>query len=156
MLSARPYSRGELVRKLVDKGEDRDMAELVADWLEELKYLDDVAYAAEVVRHYSGKGYGLARVKNELYRHRVPRELWDDALDEFPDMGDAIDELLRRRLRGVMPDRAELRKSGDYLRRRGFDWDDIKSALTRYVESVEYEETDDEYDEEEYEAEDEE
>lgn len=145
MLSARPYSRGELERKLAEKGEEPEMSGFVLDWLEELGYLNDAAYAAEVVRYYAERGYGVGRVRNELYRRRVPRELWDDALDGFPaDTEDELDSLLRRRLGSSAADSKELRRAADFLRRRGFGWDEISSALDRYAERAENEEEDDE------------
>ena len=39
------------------------------------------AYAAQVVRYYSAKGYGERKLRDELYRRGVPRELWDEALE---------------------------------------------------------------------------
>ena len=67
------------------------------------------------VRHYAAKGYGAGRIRSELYRRGIPRELWDDALQELPEQDDQIDALLRRRLRSDTPDRDELRRASDYL-----------------------------------------
>ena len=99
--------------------------------------LDDAQYAAMCVRHYAAKGYGAGRIRNELYRRGIPRELWDDALQELPEQDDQIDTLLRRRLRSDTPDRDELRRASDYLYRRGFGRDEIRAAIARYQDNFE-------------------
>ncbi len=139
LLGFRAMSRRELVDKLTQKGESPEDAQEAADYLEELGYLDDAQYAASLVRHYAGKGYGPGRVRQELFRRGVPRELWEQALAELPEDTDAVDQLIRRRLQGGTPDRKELKKLTDALLRRGFGWGEIKSALARYDFSEEYE-----------------
>ncbi len=131
MLEKRDYSRGEMIDRLIKKGEMRPDAEAVADRLAELCLINDENYAALVVRHYAAKGFGAARIKEELYRRFVPRELWDEALAGMPDTEDSLDALLRSKLKSPDPDRAELRKATDALRRRGFTWDEIREAVER-------------------------
>ncbi len=60
MISARPLSKRELTRRLVQKGFEADDAGAAAEYLEEIGALDDAAYAAMLVRHYSAQGYGSA------------------------------------------------------------------------------------------------
>ena len=83
------------------------------------------------VRHYAAKGFGPGRIRNELYRRGVPRELWEAALEELPEQDDEIDRLLRRKLRGDVTDRDAVRKATDYLYRRGFRYEDIRAAVER-------------------------
>ena len=85
-----------------------------------------------IVRHYAQKGFGISKIRNELYRRGVPKTLWDEAIEEMPETDDKAYELLCRKLRGTEPDRAELKKAADALFRRGFTWDEIKAALRRY------------------------
>ena len=157
LLSARAMSRKELVDKLTTPtrrrekpGEElsepdpetlarerealRESAEAVADRLTGLGLLDDEQYARAVVRHYSGKGYGVKKLRDELYRRGVPREYWEEALAEGETEEDALDELIRRKLRGAEPTRENLKKASDYLARRGFGWEEISAALRRYEE----------------------
>ena len=132
ILGARPMGEQELYERLIEKGEaEQDAAETVA-WLVRLHILDDTDYAAMVVRHYAAKGYGPRRVREELRHRKLPRELWDEALEALPEQEDQIDRLLRSRLRGAdISDRAALKKASDALLRRGFGWDEIKSAVER-------------------------
>ena len=67
----------------------------------------------------------------------IPRELWDDAMQELPEQDEQIDALLRRRLRSDTPDRDELRRASDYLYRRGFGRDEIRAAIARYQDNFE-------------------
>ncbi len=132
LLGVRAMSRRELVDRLTEKGESQEDAAGAADYLESLGYLDDARYAGSVVRHYARKGYGAARIRQELFRRGVPRELWEAALEELPEDTETIDALVDRRLHGEKPDKKELKRLADMLLRRGFSWGEIKSALSRY------------------------
>ena len=133
----RAMSVKELTDRLKEKGETPDNAEDAAAWLEQMHLLDDAQYAAMCVRHYAAKGYGAGRIRSELYRRGIPREAWDDAMQELPEQDEQIDALLRRRLRSDTPDRDELRRASDYLYRRGFGRDEIRAAIARYQDNFE-------------------
>ena len=81
LLDRRDMSRKELTDKLLQKGEPPEAVAAAADRLEELGFLNDGRYAALVVRHYAGKGYGPARVRQELHRRGIARALWDAAME---------------------------------------------------------------------------
>lgn len=136
LASGRMMSRKELADKLNRKGIAPDTAEEAVEWLTSLGAVDDAAYAGVIARHYAASGYGLGRVRQELQKRGVPRELWDDALAQLPDSTDAIDRFLRRKLGGRTPDRAALKKLSDALLRRGFSWSDIRPALNRLGEEI--------------------
>lgn len=138
MLSARPMSFGEIKDKLIAKGEDESVSEETARWLEELGMINDAEYAAMIVRHYAAKNCGINKIKNELYKRKVPKDLWDEALMSMPeDNEDGIDKLVSAKLRGKEPDRKELKKVSDMLMRRGFTYEEIRSALRRYADNLE-------------------
>lgn len=137
MASGRMLSRKELTDRLNRKGVDPDTAEETADWLEVLGAVDDAAYAGVIARHYAASGYGPGRVRQELQKRGIPRELWEDALSQLPDSADAIDGFLKKKLGGRTPDRAMLKKLSDALLRRGFSWNDIRPALNRLGGEIE-------------------
>lgn len=112
----------------------REQAEGVADRLTDLGLLNDGEYARTVVRHYAAKGYGPRRIRDELYRRGVPREYWEDAMEEREPEVSQLDKLARQRLRGEPPTRENLKKLSDYLARRGYGWEEISSALERLRE----------------------
>ena len=136
LASGRMLSRKELTDKLSRKGIDPGTAVETADWLESLGAVDDAAYAGVIARHYAASGYGPGRVRQELQKRGVSRELWDDALSQLPDSADAIDRFLQKKLSGRTPDRATLKKLSDALLRRGFSWSDIRPALNRLGEEI--------------------
>ena len=133
LLDKRDYSRAELLRKLTEKGYEDAAAQAAVDRLVALGFVDDARYAPIVVRHYAAKGYGAQRVRGELQRRGIPKELWDDAMAEMPEQDETVDKLLRARLRGAaLRDRAALKKAADALVRKGYGWDEINAAVERY------------------------
>lgn len=132
LLTRRPMSRKELERKLQEWEAGEEETASICARMEELGFLNDGAYAVQVVRHYSAKGCGEHKLRDELYRRGVPRELWDEALSQATDPADAIDAFVRKKLAGKEPDRKELKKVSDALMRRGYGWEDISAALSRF------------------------
>lgn len=134
-LSRRPMSCAELKKKLIEKGEDEDVAEYCVGWLSEHGLIDDESYAAAVARHYAAKGYGPGRVRTELSRRGIARELWDSALDAMPENVDKLDRFISSRLHDP-DDRDEVRRVSQALFRRGYSWDEIRRALERHRASA--------------------
>ncbi len=137
MIGTRALSKRELTRRLVKKGNDESDAQAAADWLEDIGAVDDAGYAAALVRHYGGKGYGPARVREELRRRGVDRELWDEALEEMPEAAEILDGLIQKKCRGDLADPREKKRVSDALLRRGFAWSDVKAAMGWYTEMIE-------------------
>lgn len=137
IVSAASVTKKELQRRLVQKGETEEHAEEAVAWLSELHLLDDRQTAAQIVRSGASRGYGAARIRQMLYEKRVPKELWDEALEQLPPQDDAIDLFLQRRFRGKTPDRAEIKRATDALLRRGHSWEDIRRALSCYASEEE-------------------
>ncbi len=132
LLSRKPLSRKELTDRLLRWGADEEEAHALCQRMEQLGYLNDEAYARRLVRHYTGKGYGERRLREEFCRRGVPRRLWEQALEEMPDPGPAIDALIAKRTgQGWSGDPKEIRRLSDALARRGFAWSDISAALNR-------------------------
>lgn len=137
IVSASAVSEKELQRRLVRRGETAEDAAETVDWLKDLQVLDDGQVAAEIVRKCAARGYGPARAKQELYAKGVPKELWEEALRDYPDMTEAIDRFLESRLRGRTPDRKEVQQLTAALARRGHGYDEIRRALRRYTDALE-------------------
>ena len=137
IIGSRALSKKELTRRLVKKGNEEADAQAAADWLEDIGAVDDAAYAAALARHYGQKGYGPARVREELRRRGVDRELWDSALEELPDPAEILDRLIQKKCRGELSDPREKKRVSDALLRRGFSWSEVRSAMGRYAEMEE-------------------
>ena len=133
-LSYRALSAKMLRDKLLDRGHDEQAADYALAWLAERSLLDDAAFAESVVRSYARKGYGAARIRQELSRRGISREDAETAMQTFsPDRAQIL-ALLDKRLRGDLSDRREIDKAVAALQRRGFSWGDIKGALEEYGE----------------------
>ncbi len=151
LIAAKPMSRRELIQKLTAKPPrrrdgtqkppvaDEPLAREIADWLEELGYLNDGEYAKTVARHYSARGYGERKLRDELFRRGVPREYWEEALLEAQGPEEGVDAFLQSRFKGRTPDEKELRRASDALARRGFRWEEIRAGLNRYGARIEEE-----------------
>ena len=135
-VSQRQMSAKELRDKLKQKGFDEDTAEYCVQWLLDHGLLDEESYAAAIVRHYTAKGYGAGRIRSELIRRGIPRELQEDALGTMPESNTKIDRFISSRLRDP-EDRDELRKLTAALYRRGVSGEEIRSALARFHADLE-------------------
>ncbi len=136
MVSRRQLSHKELMDKLIRKGADEDTARYCADWLQERGFINDENYASAIVRHYAAKGYGLSRVKGELLRRGISRELAECALEEMPEQDNKIDKFISVRLKNP-DDKDEIKKISAALYRRGYSWAEIRSAFNRLDAEIE-------------------
>ena len=132
ILTASGLSKKELQKRLVQKGESEEDAEEAISWLEDLHLIDDLETAKQLVRYAALRGYGRARAKNILYEKGIPKEFWEEALEELPEMDGAIDTFLRRKLEGRPLDDKLIKKTVDALLRRGHSYHDIQEGLRRF------------------------
>ena len=136
LLDRRDYGSEELCAKLIEKGAEPDEARAAVRYMIRVGFINDERYAAMVARHYAARGYGPARIREELRRRRLGRELWDAALDAVPENSDAAYRLFAAKMRGASgPDAA--RKASAALIRRGFGWDEVRAAMERYLAETE-------------------
>lgn len=133
LLARKPQSRRELERKLREWEASEEELGAICDRMEELGYLNEGEYAGRIIRHYAAKGFGERKIRDELYRRGVPRELWDEALEQIGEAvsAAAIDAFLEKKLRGSR-DPKEIKRASDALARRGFSWTEISEAIRRH------------------------
>ena len=141
LLERRDYGSAELAAKLVEKGASPSDAEAAVARMVEYGFVNDENYAAMVARHYAAKGCGPARIREELRRRRLDRELWDAALDAAPENSEAAYRLFAAKMRGGC-DKDAVRKASAALVRRGFSWDDVRAAAERCLAEMEETEND--------------
>ena len=128
IVSATNVSKKDLEQRLVRKGEDPDQAKEAVQWMEDLHLVDDRNTAEAVVHSCISKGYGLQRAKQALYEKRIPKEYWEEALEDYPDQMEKICSFLRSRLDADSDDR-HVKKAIDALIRRGHSYRTIREAL---------------------------
>ena len=128
IVSASSVTKRDLEQRLVHKGEDPAQAKEAVRWMADLSLLDDREVARQVVAKCVSRGYGPARAKQMLYEKQVPRQYWEEALADYPDMEDAIMDFLRSRL-GEDPDEKDTKRAIDACLRRGHHYSQIRRAL---------------------------
>jgi len=114
---------------LIRKGESAAQAREAVRWMEEMNLVDDRTTAGQIVQRCIRQGYGKARAKQALYEKQIPRELWEEALADYPDQTDSITEFLRARL-GDSWDERDLKRAMDALVRRGHNYSQIRRGLS--------------------------
>ena len=133
MLGRRPLSVKGLGDKLQEKGFSQEVVSETLTWLTERGYLNDEEFARLVIRSYTGRGYGPMRLRQELYRRGVARELADTLVAQAPANEEQIDEYIKKKLRGRQPDRGTKKRVADGLLRRGFSYEEIRRGLDRWI-----------------------
>ena len=128
IVSASSVSKADLEYRLIQKGETKADAHQAVAWMTDMDLLDDQKTAEQVVHRCISKVYGLARAKQVLYEKRIPKELWEDALADYPDQTEKILAFLKLRL-GDDWEEKDLRKATDALLRRGHSYQAIRAAL---------------------------
>lgn len=138
IVSASSVSEEDLCQRLIRKGEDPQQAREAVQWMSDLNLVDDRQTAEQIVSRCISRGYGPAKAKQMLYEKRIPKEYWQEVLENYPDQTDRIAEFLRSRLDAASDERAK-KRAIDALLRRGHSYADVRSALSRLelVESPE-------------------
>ena len=127
-VAASSVSKRDLEHRLVQKGEDPGQAKKAVEWMSQLNLVDDRKTAEQIVQRCISKGYGLARAKQALYEKRIPKEYWEEALEDYPDQTERIVDFLHSRL-GEDADERDRKRAIDALLRRGHSYGDIRQAL---------------------------
>ena len=128
IVSATSVSRKDLEQRLVRKGENPEQAKEAVEWMEELNLVDDRQTAQNIVRQCVYKGYGPARARQALYEKQIPKQLWDEVLEDYPDQTEFILKFLRTKLTDPSDERQK-RRAIDALMRRGHSYGAIRRGL---------------------------
>ena len=128
IISASSVSKRDLENRLVRKGESEEQAKEAVQWLSDLNLVDDRQTARQIVESCVRKGYGMARAKQTLYEKQIPKHLWEEAMEDYPDQCERIVELLRSKLRDP-DDPKQVKRAIDAALRRGHSYGDVKRAL---------------------------
>ena len=128
IVAASSVSKKDLEQRLIHKGEDPKQAKDAVRWMSDLQLVDDKATAQQVVNRCISKGYGLSRAKQALYEKRIPKEYWEEVLEDYPDQTDAIISFLRSRLDDTSNEK-DRRRAIDALLRKGHSYSQIRRGL---------------------------
>ncbi len=139
-LKFRPRSRAEMDGYLLRKGFELPVREEVLDWLEELKYIDDLQFARDWIQNrLRTNPMGEQRLSQELRQKGIPDQVIEKALGEFRSTVDerqlALEAAWKRaRVYAQRDDGETKRKLTAYLLRRGFSFEDVRHAVEKVLQ----------------------
>lgn len=144
LLKFRGRSEKELAERLGKKGFPAEVVLPVVARLKELTLVNDEALARGLVEGGRRAGRGELRLRNDLWKRGVPRDIIQRVVSEIPPEGaPSTDEFSRaretlskrlKRLKTEGLDRNALyRRLGGYLARQGFSPDAARKALDEFL-----------------------
>lgn len=136
-LARRDHSRAELARKLAAHG-DADEIAAVIERMGDLGLQSDTRYAEAFVRGKAGR-FGASRLRSELARRGIERELIDEAITSacVESEADRARAVLRSRFTEPPADAREWARQARFLQTRGFAPELIRKLLKEpYDESA--------------------
>lgn len=131
LLEKQDRTRADLREKLISGGYPADIAEMAIDYAASYGYVDDRRYAANYIYFHQEKK-SRRRLKEDLIRKGIDRDLIDDCLEEADLTSEEakIQELLvKKQYDPTKADPKEKARMIRFLLGRGFDYDRIRDAL---------------------------
>ncbi len=128
-LSRREHSSREILKKMSNRVESKEMLldsikELVDDGL-----LSDERFAESYFQSRKNKGYGPLRIRNELKQRGVGDQIFSSLSNEV-DWSKYALEALKKKTNGDLPSEIkDVLKLKRFLNYRGFDFQDIDRAF---------------------------
>lgn len=144
ILAQRDHSAKELYDKLI-KNYPPELCALTVEAMRDFGYLDEEKYARKLFKSYMNKGWGKSKIRFELKRKGLSEDLIALCEEEYDDEDyiEEIIELINKKYINKLDfsDYSSVQRVTAALARRGFSYDDIKTAMARVRE-----EYDEEYD----------
>ena len=144
LLGRRDYSRSELCRKLTGKGYSAAEADGVVTRFEARGLLNDWKLAQRLAAFYfREKLWGPQKLLQKLVQRGIPVEMAREVMDREEESGRTPERLrviLQNKLKGrdsLSLSVREKQRLANYLRQRGYAWDDIWEALQETGGSLE-------------------
>ncbi len=135
-LSRRPFGTKELVKKLCEKGHEKESAQKACERLLELGLLNDEEYARILANDLlERKSYSIKRIKQELAFRGIDREIIENTVDSLDnDPQKSIIILVKKKYINKLNDEKGKKRTVDALLRLGYSYSDIKNALNTISE----------------------
>ncbi len=133
LISRREHSRKELITKLSQRGYT-DVAQEVADKLQESGYLDDERFANMYAQELKlRRNFGKRRISQELYMKGIDRDIIYEVLENLEESPqEEIMDILSRKYPHCLEDEKNKTRAFNALIRLGYSSYDIRSALREY------------------------
>lgn len=128
-------TESEIYKKMINKEFNEDDINDAINLLKEYKYIDDEAYSEWFVKDkVSINGYGINKIKNQLYKKGVSSEIINKCIEEFVDEDMQFElalEVGRKKMTNIRTDDFSViyRRVSSFLQGRGFSFDVIKKVM---------------------------
>ncbi|MGB9664671.1 MAG: regulatory protein RecX [Ignavibacteria bacterium] len=124
-LSIRNHSSQELYKKLSKKKFSDQIIKKVIDELLSIGYLNDKKFAEQYLSELTGKLFGPLKIKNEMIKRGIAKEIIDDVLSDYFNNDEIQKEVIKNilsknRFPKKISNRNEMQKIYNYLISRGF------------------------------------
>ena len=123
----------QLRDKLTENGYPNDLVDEAVEYVKSYHYIDDRRYAENYIR-YRQESKSRILLKNELLRKGISSQIIDEAMEAeyHMDPRTLIDQWLKKKgYSSSEQDSEKERKIGQFLLRKGFSWEDIRSCMSR-------------------------
>ena len=139
VLSYGDNSRRDLYQKLIRKGHKAEYVNNALDTMEEYGYINDKRYAENTAdRLVRTKHMSKSGIKSELFRKGISPEIIEETLEKLEvDPVTEIRALIQKKYTRYLGDEKGMQKIIAALRRLGYPWSDIKSALSEELNDTE-------------------
>ena len=124
----------QLRDKLTENGYPNDLVDEAVEYVRSYHYIDDRRYAENYIR-YRQESKSRILLKNELLRKGISSQIIDEAMEAeyHMDPRTLIDQWLKKKgYSSSEQDSEKERKIGQFLLRKGFSWEDIRSCMSRF------------------------
>lgn len=132
LLTFRSHSEKELHDKLLKAGAKEEDLPPIFEFLKEYSFINDSEYAKKLARDLQNLNkYGTRRIREELKMRGISGEDIENAVAELTaDESETILPLIKRKLAGDF-EKKSIDRAIRYFLYRGYDFDDIKSAISK-------------------------
>ena len=139
-LSRRSLTDRQLREKLEKKEYLPEVINETLEYMTEAGYINDADYAARYVQDALNlKRHGKRRIRQDLRQKGIDIEVIDEVLGETEsDSSPALRALIEQKSAGLdLGDRKHRARVFNFLVRRGYDFDEINTAIREFTEGTE-------------------
>ncbi len=135
IVSRKMVTEHELRTKLADKGYDAMICDIVIETMREYNYINDSDYCTSFFNYAASKGWGKIKIRAELKRRGVDDITVSSAMEDFDDCPEQrIYDIICRKFEDAdLKDYKQKQKVFRFFASRGFDFDSIQSAVSRFI-----------------------
>ena len=135
-LAYRQRSKKEIIDKLAEKGFEDKFIENTLVYLKSYDLVDDLEFAKSFAKDKINLNkQGPQRIKYELYKKGISKEIIEKVLDEDDNEYNRALELAKKKLPSYKNDdrNAIYRKLGGFLQRRGYSYECVSKVLKELI-----------------------